>query len=415
MRNIDLRSSYEDIYENRFAAHGGKDTDAGAAYAKPSKGGNKKGVYTMKGKDGKPLFDKREEAEVDGEQLDEAIPAIAGAMAKSAAKAAAGAAATNMVDKAMKPKAKQTNEEVEELDEEGKKDACYHKVKSRYDVWPSAYASGALVKCRQKGAKNWGNSSKKEEVEFMDEEKTPGQKVRDKMSQDRVNKEVEEFRKREAAVKKRGAMYDFRRKPKSNKDMTKNESYTAAYMEGYKQLPAAKMQDKAAMKPDTARGEKQARKMDLVRKATKGNEDLVKQVTKGQEMANKKRGLERRFAMPSAKNAEQKKAKNAAYKLENQRRQDLNKRYGPKKEELEAVYAFLLGEGIAWNEESAINILNHMSDEWYESIVEGFLSESDYPLRDAMNAAGMNRAPKAAPIKPTPKKPVTTLPKKGMA
>ena len=45
----------------------------------------------------------------------------------------------------------------------GKKDACYHKVKSRYDVWPSAYASGALVKCRKKGAKNWGNSSKNEE------------------------------------------------------------------------------------------------------------------------------------------------------------------------------------------------------------------------------------------------------------
>ncbi len=46
----------------------------------------------------------------------------------------------------------------------GKKDACYHKVKSRYDVWPSAYASGALVKCRKVGAANWGNS-KKEGVE----------------------------------------------------------------------------------------------------------------------------------------------------------------------------------------------------------------------------------------------------------
>ena len=41
----------------------------------------------------------------------------------------------------------------------GKKDACYHKVRSRYDVWPSAYASGALVKCRQVGAKNWGTKS----------------------------------------------------------------------------------------------------------------------------------------------------------------------------------------------------------------------------------------------------------------
>jgi hypothetical protein len=44
-------------------------------------------------------------------------------------------------------------------EEESKKDACYHKVKSRYKVWPSAYASGALVKCRKKGAKNWGNKS----------------------------------------------------------------------------------------------------------------------------------------------------------------------------------------------------------------------------------------------------------------
>lgn len=39
----------------------------------------------------------------------------------------------------------------------GEKDACYRKVKSRYKVWPSAYASGALVKCRKVGAKNWGN------------------------------------------------------------------------------------------------------------------------------------------------------------------------------------------------------------------------------------------------------------------
>ena len=49
----------------------------------------------------------------------------------------------------------------EQFDEAaGKKDACYHKVKARYDVWPSAYASGALVKCRKVGAKNWGKSKK---------------------------------------------------------------------------------------------------------------------------------------------------------------------------------------------------------------------------------------------------------------
>jgi hypothetical protein len=41
----------------------------------------------------------------------------------------------------------------------GTKDACYHKVKSRYSVWPSAYASGALVKCRKVGADNWGTKS----------------------------------------------------------------------------------------------------------------------------------------------------------------------------------------------------------------------------------------------------------------
>ena len=49
----------------------------------------------------------------------------------------------------------------------GEKDACYRKVKARYDVWPSAYASGALVKCRKVGAKNWGNS-KKESMEEYD-------------------------------------------------------------------------------------------------------------------------------------------------------------------------------------------------------------------------------------------------------
>jgi hypothetical protein len=40
------------------------------------------------------------------------------------------------------------------------KDACYKKVKARYRVFPSAYASGAIAKCRKVGAKNWGNKSK---------------------------------------------------------------------------------------------------------------------------------------------------------------------------------------------------------------------------------------------------------------
>ena len=41
------------------------------------------------------------------------------------------------------------------------KDACYHKVKAKYKVFPSAYASGAIAKCRKKGASAWGNSKKK--------------------------------------------------------------------------------------------------------------------------------------------------------------------------------------------------------------------------------------------------------------
>ena len=41
------------------------------------------------------------------------------------------------------------------------KDACYHKVKARYRVFPSAYASGAIAKCRKVGAANYGNSKKK--------------------------------------------------------------------------------------------------------------------------------------------------------------------------------------------------------------------------------------------------------------
>jgi hypothetical protein len=61
-----------------------------------------------------------------------------------------------------------SNEMSEESDKKSKgsgtKDACYHKVKSRYSVWPSAYASGALVKCRKVGAANWGNKS--ESYEF---------------------------------------------------------------------------------------------------------------------------------------------------------------------------------------------------------------------------------------------------------
>ena len=67
-----------------------------------------------------------------------------------------------------KKKMKEEIELTEVKDKKGKgsgtKDACYHKVKSRYSVWPSAYASGALVKCRKVGAANWGNKSEEAEI-----------------------------------------------------------------------------------------------------------------------------------------------------------------------------------------------------------------------------------------------------------
>jgi hypothetical protein len=56
--------------------------------------------------------------------------------------------------------AKNVATKVREQDLDEKQDACYRKVKSRYKVWPSAYASGALVQCRKKGAANWGNKGK---------------------------------------------------------------------------------------------------------------------------------------------------------------------------------------------------------------------------------------------------------------
>ena len=48
----------------------------------------------------------------------------------------------------------------------GTKDACYYKVKSRFKVWPSAYGSASLVRCRKVGAANWGNKSKKVNEEY---------------------------------------------------------------------------------------------------------------------------------------------------------------------------------------------------------------------------------------------------------
>jgi len=114
----------------------------------------------------------------DLDQLDELAPAVAlGIKAGLAAGTALAGKAVYDKGKKVAEKIKQQNQQKTDMInrtlgnsyepegdmvDEGKKDACYHKVKSRYSVWPSAYASGALVKCRKVGAKNWGNKTKKE-------------------------------------------------------------------------------------------------------------------------------------------------------------------------------------------------------------------------------------------------------------
>ena len=40
------------------------------------------------------------------------------------------------------------------------KDACYHKVTAGEKVFPSAYASGRIAKCRKMGAANYGKGKK---------------------------------------------------------------------------------------------------------------------------------------------------------------------------------------------------------------------------------------------------------------
>jgi len=108
--------------------------------------------------------------------------------------------------------------EADELLDEGKKDACYHKVRSRYDVWPSAYASGALVKCRKVGAKNWGNKSKKtnEELELDEdileeiesEETTLDEKKRKLSSKPSSEKSLRDWFGRKGAKGSKGGWVD---------------------------------------------------------------------------------------------------------------------------------------------------------------------------------------------------------------
>ena len=58
-----------------------------------------------------------------------------------------------------------------------------------------------------------------------------------------------------------------------------------------------------------------------------------------------------------------------AYKLEGQRRKDLDKRYGPKKEQAAAVFEYLLGEGYTTTEDGTLDFMTHMSDGFFNAIL----------------------------------------------
>ena len=90
-----------------------------------------------------------------------------------------------------------------------KKDACYHKVKAVYSKkgnWPSAYGSGALVQCRNKGAANWGAGGKKDES--LNEEESLSDL--EKMALDKFEKE--------GGAAGKGMMIDFLKEKGASKE-----------------------------------------------------------------------------------------------------------------------------------------------------------------------------------------------------
>jgi len=60
-----------------------------------------------------------------------------------------GVAATNQYNKSKESKNTANKSAVKSPAKKTVKDACYNKVKASYDVFPSAYASGAIAKCRK--------------------------------------------------------------------------------------------------------------------------------------------------------------------------------------------------------------------------------------------------------------------------
>ena len=88
------------------------------------------------------------------------------------------------------------------------------KLSQDIQFWPSAYASGALVKCRKVGAANWGNS-RKEEVEYEVNEGmavSPRRHHRSTEDEDGITKTMDKRRKltpeQEAGIKRYRKMKD---------------------------------------------------------------------------------------------------------------------------------------------------------------------------------------------------------------
>jgi len=130
----------------------------------------------------------------------------------------------------------------------GEKDACYTKVKARYDVWPSAYASGALVKCRKVGAANWGNSKKEglDDLKALPKDlKKSINKKRNEGLADKISKNLSKYNKR--AQKSKDTMKKYAK-------AKKKESVDEAAMELNKIKDAILMFQKKIKKGDAVRG-----------------------------------------------------------------------------------------------------------------------------------------------------------------
>lgn len=116
----------------------------------------------------------------------------------------------------------------EGMSEEKKKDACYHKVKSRYNVFPSAYASGALVQCRNKGAKNWGTTTKQVKEE---EARREGNSYMANKVEDFMGEHFDSIAERHRNAASEGMMESVTRKQRIHAELNSDES-KIAFWEG---------------------------------------------------------------------------------------------------------------------------------------------------------------------------------------